>query len=95
MTLLQWIAWGLQPCDRRHKFHSYVLARQAARDMGAPVAHEEFRAAMKAAGFKVVDQRGSATFYAARDTLSKRQYFRRKFIVADDTAVHPLVEAAQ
>jgi hypothetical protein len=89
MTLSEWISWGLQPCKRRHQFHSYVLARQAERDMGTPVSQGDLKTAMKAAGFEIAAQRGSAIFYAARDTVSKRQYFRRKFLTADDTAIHP------
>jgi predicted RNA binding protein YcfA (HicA-like mRNA interferase family) len=60
--------------------------------MGTPVTLEEFKAAMKTAGFAIASQRGSAIFYAARDTVSKRQYVRRKFLLADDTTVHPLLE---
>ena len=50
---------------------------------------------MRDAGFRVATRRGSAVFYAARDTLSKLKYIRRRYVTADDTAVHPLLEAGQ
>lgn len=92
MTLSNWIKWALEPHAKPHNYHAYVLARQAARDMGVPVSHIEFVNAMKEAGYTIATRRGGAIFFAARDTLSKRKYYRQKFLTADDTAVHPLFD---
>ena len=54
MTLESWIKWSFVPCPRgRHPFHSHALCRQAARDMGMAIDHDDFLAAMKAAGYRV------------------------------------------
>jgi hypothetical protein len=50
---------------------------------------------MREAGFKIAARRGSGVFYAARDTVSKLKYIRRRYVTADDSAVHPLLEVAQ
>jgi hypothetical protein len=90
VTLDDWIRWALQPHKRWHPFPSTVLVRQAARDLGTSIAHEDFNTAMHAAGFKIARRSGNAIFWGARDTVEKRRYFRRKFLAADDTVVHPL-----
>jgi hypothetical protein len=90
MNLDAWVRWAFRPHNSWHPFPSPVLARQAARDLGGPVAHDEFNAAMHAAGFQIVRRRGNVVFWGARDTVAKRQYFRGKYLAADESVVHPL-----
>ena len=92
MTLENWIRWAFEPWpNSRHPFHSYALCRQAARDMGVPVDHEEFLVAMEKAGYHPKCWYGSAAYFDCLDSPSKRQYQRKRFIGCDDRVKHPLV----
>jgi hypothetical protein len=53
MNISDWIKWAFHPSDTPHRFVSFVLARQASRDLGADVTVAEFEAAMERAGFTV------------------------------------------
>jgi hypothetical protein len=91
MTLQNWIRWAFEPWPTgRHPFHSYALARQAERDMGEPVSHDEFIAAMKAAGYREKARYGRAVYFDCLDTAEKRKYYRQKYLACDDRAQHPL-----
>jgi len=93
MTLSQWIDWGLEKWEKgRHPYHSWALCRQASRDIGTPIDHDEFLAAMQAAGYKVKAWYGSAAYFDAIDTASKREYQRKRYIGADDRVKHPLLD---
>jgi hypothetical protein len=94
MTLESWIKWAFVPCQNgRHPFHSYALCRQAARDMGVPIDHDTFVAAMKAAGYRVVRRYGRAIYFDCLDTPEKRAFYRRRYIACDDRVIHPLAMA--
>lgn len=92
MTLDNWITWAFRPHRGRgrHQFHSWALARQAARDLQAPVEHEDFIAAMLRAGYQIVERRGRAVFFNVQDTIEKRAYIRSRYLAADDRVRHPL-----
>jgi hypothetical protein len=91
MTLESWIQWSFEPWPAgRHPFHSFCLARQAERDMGRPVSHDEFCAAMEKAGYKVIGRYGRALYFDCLDTAEKRKYYRQKFLACDERAKHPL-----
>ena len=90
MTLESWIKWAFVPHKGRHPFHSWALCRQASRDLGRSINHEEFLAAMKATGYPPKSWYGSAAYFDCRDSQSKRQYQRKRFVGADERVVHPL-----
>ena len=90
MTLDAWIQWAFRPCSGRHSFHSLTLANQAVRDMGSPVDHADFVDAMNRAGYRVARQFGDKLFFNCRDTAAKRKYYRRKYVMLDELARHPL-----
>jgi hypothetical protein len=92
MTLNDWVKWSFRQHRSWHPYPSTALARQAARDLGVPVTHEEFNAAMQAAGFKIVRHSGNVVFFGARDTGAKRRYLRQRYLCADETVTHPLLE---
>ncbi|MGA2069123.1 MAG: hypothetical protein ABSG86_29480 [Thermoguttaceae bacterium] len=90
LTLESWITWAFRPAESSHRFAAHILARQAARDLGAEVTEPDFEDAMARAGF-VVHRRtrhGSAC-YLATDSSAKRDYDFRRFILADPIE-HPL-----
>ena len=84
MTLSHWIKWALRPCNGRHSFDSLTLAKQAARDIGAPVDHADFLSAMEEAGYRVVRQFDDSLFFNCRDTAAKRKFYRRKYVMLED-----------
>lgn len=91
MTLKSWIKWAFKPWPKgRHSFHSFALARQAERDLGRPVTHNEFASAMKAAGYRVVCNYGRAMYFDCQDSSEKHKYYRKRFIGCDETIKHPL-----
>lgn len=91
MSLQDWITWAFRRWPKgRHPFNSYALARQAERDMGAPIDHDLFVAAMKAAGYHVVCRYGSALHFDCLDTTAKREFYRKRYIGCDDRVRHPL-----
>jgi len=91
MNLQDWIMWAFRPWPKgRHPFNSHALARQASRDMGVPVAHDNFVSAMKAAGYRVVCRRGSTLYFDCLDTPAKRAFYRKRYIGCDDRVRHPL-----
>jgi len=94
MTLESWITWAFEPWPKgRHPFHSFALARQAGRDMGVPVDHDAFVAAMQKAGYRAKSRYGRAIYFDCRDTAQKREYYRKRFIGCDERVKHPLVLA--
>ncbi len=92
MELSEWITWAFRPGRAPHRFASYVLARQASRDLEREIATADFEAAMEQAGFAIHrrNQRGSA-FYLAADTTAKRTYDFRRYLLAEPID-HPLSE---
>lgn len=92
MTLQAWIQWAFKPSKGRHPFHSHALCRQAERDIGAPIDHDTFLAAMKAAGFRENSRYGSAIYFDCADTAEKRAYYRKRFLACDDRVAHPLAQ---
>jgi hypothetical protein len=95
ITLDAWVSWAFRPHRSWHPFPSTALARQAARDTGTPVSHDEFNTAMKGAGFQIVRRSGSVVFWGVRDTAEKKEYFRRRYLAADDSVEHPLLKATE
>lgn len=93
ITLASWIKWAFVPWPKgRHFTHSYALCRQAERDMGVPLDHAKFVAAMTAAGYRVVAHYGSAYYFDCLDSKSKREYYRKRFLNCDDRVQHPLCQ---
>lgn len=94
MTLHDWINWAFEPCPKgRHPFHSYALCRQAERDMGVPVEHKAFVAAMIVAGYCVKCRYGTALYFGCMDTPAKREFYRKRYIGCDERVGHPLAVA--
>jgi hypothetical protein len=89
MNLHDWIKWAFRPADTPHRFASYVLARQASRDLGTEATTEQFEAAMPFAVHHR-NHRGSA-YYLAADTTAKRTYDFRRYVLAEPIG-HPLDE---
>ena len=89
MGLSDWITWAFRPADSPHRFASFVLARQASRDLGVEITTAEFEAAMP---FVVHhrNSRGSA-YYLAADTAAKRSYDFHRHVLAEPIT-HPLNE---
>jgi hypothetical protein len=93
MTLQTWLAWAFSPSAAPHRFASYILARQASRDLETEVAVPEFEEAMARAGFAVHHRnRYGSPYYLAAETSAKRTYDFRKFVLAEPIE-HPLKEA--
>ena len=46
MELSDWIVGAFRPANRPHRFASFVLARQASRDLGAEITTAQFETAM-------------------------------------------------
>ncbi len=90
MTVHDWIAWAFCPADTRHRFASFILARQASRDLRAEITVAEFEAAMQRAGFAVDhrNQRGAASYLVA-ETKAKKTYELHRFILVEPID-HPL-----
>jgi hypothetical protein len=61
--------------------------------MGMAIDHNDFLAAMKAAGYRVQSWHGSAAYFNCLDTPAKRKYYRRRFLACDDRVAHPLAAA--
>lgn len=96
MTLDSWVQWSFEKWERgRHPFHSFALARQAERDMGKPVSHDDFCEAMQKAGYKIKSRYGRALYFDCLDTKEKRAYYRQKYLACDDRVKHPLLDLRQ
>jgi hypothetical protein len=90
MTLHEWIKWAYLPSKTSHRFPSFVLARQAGRDLNAVVTVEEFEAAMLAAGYTVGHRnRYGAAYYNVADTTAKKTFDFRRFVLVDPAATQP------
>jgi hypothetical protein len=90
MTLQQWVAWAVVPNEKKGSLSSWILARQCARDMGQPVDHTGFVAAMLAAGYVIKHRYGSACFFNCKDSPEKHSFMKRRYLWADDRLPHPL-----
>jgi hypothetical protein len=90
MTLDAWVRWAFRPCKCWNNYPSAVFLRQASRDLGRSVSHEEFVAAMQEAGFEVAHRRGDLLYYLVQDSNAKRLYLRQRYVAADETMQHPL-----
>jgi hypothetical protein len=93
VNLETWICWAFRPISRgRHHLQSKTLVKQAVRDLGGPIDHAAFCAAMVRAGFRVVHRHGDACYFDCTDSAEKRKYYQQKFLNLDEGAVHPLLK---
>jgi hypothetical protein len=95
MTLANWVRWAFRPCKYWNHYPSAVFVRQASRDLGRAVTHEEFVAVMKDTGFEVSHQHGDSIHFYVQDSNSKRVFYRQRYVAADETMQHPLTIHSQ